>query len=271
VGENEWAGEEAVFRGDDFSASAFDFSSNMAAETAPISSSMKSKSIGTAMHGFFEHLDFGKPERFLEPETLERVFGRFGKDAVSDARKIIQDFMKQPVFLELRKARQVKREIDFVLNERRGLIHGKIDLLFEGEEGGWHILDYKTAVGDDEAARKSAYDLQMEIYALAAERILKLPVRSAVIYYLKNQKAVTLHFPDNSVGRCHCEEPQKGDAAISLKKGKIASPLARNEKMIESVSGFFDGLEKKICSLQQKILDYSNERMSKERESGEGS
>jgi len=205
VEENEWSGEEAVFYDDDFSAADF----------------------GTAMHGFFEHLDFGKPERFLEPEVLERVFGCFGKDATNNARKIIRGFMKQPVFHELKKARQVKREIDFVLNERHGLIQGKIDILFEDEKGEWHILDYKTAAGDEETARKSAYDLQLEIYALATERILKLPVRSAIIYYLKNQKAVALPFPAEKSG------------------------------------DFFDGLEKKICGLQQQILDYSNGQTKK--------
>jgi len=204
VGENEWSREEAVFLEDDFSAADF----------------------GTAMHGFFEHLDLEKPERFLEPQVLERVFGRFGQSAVSDAEKIIRGFMGQPIFAELRKARQVKREIDFILNARHGLIQGKIDILFEDEKGAWHVLDYKTAVGDEVAARKSAYDLQMEIYALAAERLLKLPVRSAMIYYLKNQKAVTIPFP------------------------------------VEKTAEFFDGLEKKICGLQQEILDYSNERMT---------
>lgn len=207
VGENEWAGEDAIFSEDDFSAADF----------------------GTAMHGFFEHLDFEKPEWSLEPEKLERIFGRFGKDAAGHARTIVLDFMKQPVFHELRKARQVKREIDFVLNERRGLIHGKIDILFEDGKGEWHILDYKTAVGDEESARKSAYDLQLEIYALAAGKILKLPVRSATIYYLKNQKAVVLPFP------------------------------------AEKAADFFDGLEKKVCGLQQKILDYSNDQMTKGR------
>jgi ATP-dependent helicase/nuclease subunit A len=206
VGENEWAGEEAILSDDDFSAADF----------------------GTAMHGFFEHWDLKRPEGSFEPEMLERVFGRFGKNAVRDARKILRDFMKQPVFRELEKAKQVKREIDFVLNGRHGLIHGKIDLLFEDPKGQWHILDYKTAAGDEEAAHNSAYDLQLEIYALAAERILKLPVRSARIYYLKNQKTVTLSFP------------------------------------AEKSTVFFNTLEEKIRGLQEKILDYSNERMTQE-------
>jgi ATP-dependent helicase/nuclease subunit A len=204
--ENEWAGESSIFSDEDFSTADF----------------------GTAMHGFFERFDFSRGEQGIQSETLERIFGRFGQEAVSDARKIILDFLKQPVFQKLRRARQVKREIDFVLNERHGLIHGKIDILFEDEEGAWHILDYKTAAGDEEAARKSAYDLQLEIYALAAERILKLAFRSSIIYYLKNQKAVTLSF-------------SQGPAAA-----------------------FFDSLEKKICDMQKQVLDYSNERMAQE-------
>ena len=206
VGENEWAGESTVLgeTEDDFSAADF----------------------GTAMHGFLEHFDFKHPEYSLEPGGLERIFGRFGKDAVSNAQKIMSDFMKQPVFGELRKARQIKREIDFVMNARRGLIHGKIDVLFEDAQGGWHILDYKTAAGDEASARKSGYDLQLEIYALAAGKILKFPVRSAIIYHLKNQKAVTQLFPTENFQAC------------------------------------LDGLEKKVCNLQQKILDYSNEQMT---------
>ncbi|MFH0986152.1 MAG: UvrD-helicase domain-containing protein [Candidatus Omnitrophota bacterium] len=213
VGESEWSGEEAIFKEDDFSAADF----------------------GTAMHGFFEHWDLKDPESALEPERLERVFGRFGGDAVKDAGKILRDFMKQPIFQELRKAKQIKREIDFVLNERHGLIHGKIDILLEDAKGHWHILDYKTAAGDEASAEKSAYDLQLEIYALAAERILKLPVRSAIIYYLKNQKAVTIPFS------------------------------------AEKTPALFDDLEKKIRDLQQRILDYSNERMLMECDFKEGS
>ena len=188
--------------------------------------SFSAADFGTAMHGFLEHLDFGHPEQSSEPETLERFFGRFGKAAVSDAQKILGDFVKQPVFKQLGKARQIKREIDFVINERRGLVQGKIDVLFEDEGGEWHLLDYKTAARDETSARKSAYDLQLEIYALAAGKILKVPVRSAIICYLKNQKVVTLPFP------------------------------------AEDFPVFLDGLEKKICGLQQRILDYSNEQMA---------
>ncbi|HNX68687.1 MAG TPA: UvrD-helicase domain-containing protein [Candidatus Omnitrophota bacterium] len=202
--ENEWAGKDPDWKGEEVRAADF----------------------GTAMHTFFEHLDLKQPELCLESGSLERLFGHFGKESVAGARELVKGFIQSPVFKQLQKARRIERETDFVLNGRHGLIYGKLDVLFEDEQGEWHILDYKTATGDEAAAKKSSYDLQLEIYALAAQKILKLPVRSGILYYLKNQKAVTLPFP------------------------------------AEKTEAFFDGLEKKICDLQHKILDYSNERMA---------
>ena len=204
VGEDEWAEEETDPEG------------------APVSPA----DFGTAMHGFFEHLDLKEPERYLERDFLERIFGGFGNEVTAEASKLIQGFFRSAVFQRLKEAKQVKREIDFVLNGRHGLIHGKIDVLFEDGKGDWHILDYKTATGDDKTARGSVYDLQIEIYALAAHKILKIPVCSGIIYYLKNQKDVTIPFAP------------------------------------ETAEGLFNELERKIFGLQEKILDYSNERIA---------
>jgi len=203
VGESDWPGEEPR---DKEEVSAADF--------------------GTAMHSFFERLDFKCPENYLKSEFLERIFGAFGKEPLAEARELIGAFIHSPVFKRLQRAKRIEREIDFVLNERHGLIHGKIDVLFQDENDAWHILDYKTASGDEEKARQSAYDLQLEVYALAAQKILKIPVRSGIIYYLKNQKSVTLPFCQAAGG------------------------------------DFLDKLEKKIGALQKKLLDYSNQKMA---------
>lgn len=180
---------------------------------------------GTAMHTFLERLDIKDPERYLEQDALERIFGGFGNAAVREARELLKGFFGSPLFKELQRAKQVRREVSFVLNERHGLIHGKLDMLFQDEKGEWHILDYKTAVGNEEAAKKSAYDLQIKIYALAAHKILHMPVRSGMIHYLKNQKTVMIPFAPGA-------------------------PAA-----------FFEEIEKEVCDLQERILDYSNERI----------
>ena len=101
-------------------------------------------------------------------------------------------------------------------------------MLFEDEKGQWHILDYKTAVGDEGSAREGGYDLQIEIYALAAHKILKVPVRSGIVYYLKNMKEVTMRFPEE-----------------------------------REAAGYFKKIEKHVCDFQEKILNFSNERQSR--------
>ncbi len=195
-------------------------------DPAPGNTLVPAADFGTAMHSFFEKVDLRDPERCLERDFLEGMFGRFGKEAIVEAGRLIRGFVRGPLFQKLRAARKIHREVDFVLNGRHGLIHGKVDVLFEDAGGDWHVLDYKTASGDGAAARADAYDLQLEIYAYAAHKILKIPVRSGIIYYLKNQNEIRLPFVAGG-----------------------------NE-------GLWDDLGQKIFDLQERILDYSNERIA---------
>ena len=181
------------------------------------------RDFGTAMHAFLECFDIRHPEKYLEEEALDRFFKRLGGEAVPKARNILKKFFSTPLFRKLQAARKVEREIDFVLNERRGLIHGKLDILFQDAEGAWHVLDFKTAEGDAATARTSGYDLQIELYALAVHRILGFTVRSGIIYYLENSSAVTLDFSGQGGGL---------------------------EKTREKITG-----------LQETILDFCNQKM----------
>lgn len=194
----------------------------LASERMVFEEDMAAADFGTAMHTFFEHFDFKHSEKYLECDFLKKIFRNFEEESIIEARKLIEKFMQGGVFKQLQRAKRIEREIDFVLNERHGLIHGKLDVLFQDEKEKWHILDYKTATGDAAAAHQSAYDLQLEMYALAAQKILQIPVCSGMIYYLKNQKSVV--FPFRKDG--------------------------------------FENLEKKINDLQKKILDYANSRIN---------
>ena len=173
-------------------------------------------------------MDLNDPGKYLEQDALERVFSGFGREDITEARKLVKAFFGSPLFRQLQRAKQVRREVDFVLNLRRGLVHGKLDVLFEDEEGEWHILDYKTALGDELSARKSGYDLQIAVYALAAHKILGVPLRSGILYYLKNNKEVVTDFPSGGQAPEH-----------------------------------FEKIEKQICALQEKILNFSNEMSAK--------
>ncbi|MBI3307653.1 MAG: UvrD-helicase domain-containing protein [Candidatus Omnitrophica bacterium] len=138
---------------------------------------MTAADFGTMVHRVLEKIDFKNPKIY------------FGEEM-----DFLKAFIQSPVFKKIQSAKAVYRELPFVLNERHGLIYGVLDLLFQDEQGGWHVLDYKTAVGSPEKVSESAYDLQIQIYALAVSRILGTAPKSGIIYFLKNQWQQTLAF-----------------------------------------------------------------------------
>ncbi len=54
-------------------------------------------------------------------------------------------------------------EVPFVLSLQEGSIRGKIDAVYEHDDGTWEIVDYKSGIRRDAQAR----DVQLEAYALA--------------------------------------------------------------------------------------------------------
>ena len=60
-------------------------------------------------------------------------------------------------------------------------------MLYQDAGGGWHVLDFKTnLVLDENLTSVSAnYEMQMLVYALAVEKILKCPPRELVLHFLR--------------------------------------------------------------------------------------
>ncbi len=141
---------------------------------------------GTAMHRVLERLDFKNPERH-SAQLVKECFRGAAEEAVTEARDLVKKFIETPLFGRLARAKILKRELPFILNERHGMIHGVIDLLFQDADGTWHVVDYKTAVGSPEKVKEAGYDLQIQIYAVAVSEILKEIPRSGILYFLKNQ------------------------------------------------------------------------------------
>ena len=66
-------------------------------------------------------------------------------------------------------------------------LQGFIDCLYRDPAGGWHIVDYKTnnitaQTLEEEGAK---YEMQMLLYALAAEKILKQPPAELALCFLR--------------------------------------------------------------------------------------
>ncbi len=151
---------------------------------------------GIRMHRALEFLDWEQPGRSVESVNLDRVFAGFSEAKRAEAAGILTGFLETDLFKEIRRSKLVRRELDFVINARRGLIDGVIDVLFQNQDGSFTVLDYKTAEGDAEKVIQRGYDLQIQIYGLAASKILKQPVSRGQVYFLKNHCAVDVPLDD---------------------------------------------------------------------------
>ena len=85
----------------------------------------------------------------------------------------------------------VREANDFVV------VQGVIDVLFV-EEDGMTILDYKTDVFPREAINDMAekYGPQVSLYALAASKLLSLPVKRVSIVFLSDGREVDIDWTE---------------------------------------------------------------------------
>jgi ATP-dependent exoDNAse (exonuclease V) beta subunit len=82
----------------------------------------------------------------------------------------------------------VHREIDFLLAwpPQRYFV-GSIDCLYQDGRGDWHLVDYKTndVTAEAVAAAAKKYEMQLYVYAMAAERTVGRTPVELVVHFLR--------------------------------------------------------------------------------------
>ncbi|MCR4935669.1 MAG: PD-(D/E)XK nuclease family protein, partial [Oscillospiraceae bacterium] len=157
---------------------------------------------GTATHSFLQYLDFARTDT---PEALESELRRVEaaghlsrEEAEAVDLRAVGALFASPLGRTLRGATDLRREFRFTLlaeardyypaaaPEDRLLLQGVVDCFYV-EDGAVTVVDYKTdRVSPDQApARAERYRPQMRAYAGALERILGLPVRKCVLWFLR--------------------------------------------------------------------------------------
>jgi ATP-dependent exoDNAse (exonuclease V) beta subunit len=111
---------------------------------------------------------------------------------VKEAQRLLTNFIDSDAYKLLETATQINREIEFVYEHHRYIIHGIIDVLFFANRQ-WHIMDYKTNRVD--FYRVEGYSLryryQMGAYAKAVEQQTgQIPV--VCLHYLHPNRLYTL-------------------------------------------------------------------------------
>ena len=115
------------------------------------------------------------------------------EDGLDEAIDLIERYLASPRWAAIARAVEVHVELEFLLPWADGgqkdgsYLQGFIDCLYRDAEGGWHLVDYKTnrVTTATVASVAAGYEMQMLVYALAAERILGTAPRELVLHFLR--------------------------------------------------------------------------------------
>jgi len=145
-----------------------------------------------------------------------------------DALAMLERFASSDLGQRLSRASRVEREFDFLMVLEDVVLRGQIDLWFEDSDGSV-IVDYKTddVTSAEAADRVKYYKLQLQLYAIAIERLTKRRPERALLYFLRPNIAIAV-----SIG-----EPALAAAAQILREFRLAQdqmdfPLHEGEHCI---------------------------------------
>jgi ATP-dependent helicase/nuclease subunit A len=139
--------------------------------------------------------------------------------ALTDAETMLRVFLTSPRFGAMTAAKELYREIEFLLawppegsDPSPVFLQGFIDNLYRDESGAWHLVDYKTNQVTPRTLAKVAadYEMQMLLYALAAETTLGVAPVELVLHFLRG--GLEYCFPWDSAAKARIR--QLIDAAI---------------------------------------------------------
>ncbi|HEX2476824.1 MAG TPA: 3'-5' exonuclease, partial [Lacipirellulaceae bacterium] len=163
--------------------------------------------LGALVHDVLARVDFAAKDvvtdirRWCEHLAAQYVLSN-AEEAAASAREMLERFAASPRAKRLTAARAIHREIEFLLAwPPDNYLHGYIDCLYQDAEGRWHLVDYKTTkvASADVARLAKQYEMQMHVYALAAERALGEPPVELALYFLR--PGVEHIFPWNDAAR----------------------------------------------------------------------
>jgi ATP-dependent helicase/nuclease subunit A len=176
--------------------------------------------LGTLVHAVLEEIDFANPDDVAERVRRlaeQHLSGDGRQQEESLAVKMIERFAASPRAAQLAGAKKVFRELEFLLAWPPGesrpdgrYLQGFIDCLYRDANGGWRLIDYKTnqVTAETLPAKAAPYQMQMLVYALAAETILKCPPAELLLCFLR--PGLEYHFDWNATARQHAIELVSG-------------------------------------------------------------
>lgn len=154
---------------------------------------------GTAVHKIMQYMDYDKIREDFDGE-IERLkeWEYISEEEAKVDTKHIKAFVKSRLFERMCSSEKLKREMKFLtflpaekingnvpenFKNEQIVVQGAVDCMFI-EDGGVVIVDFKTDRVNDEKKLIDCYAEQLNIYAMACEKITGLPVKEKIIYSL---------------------------------------------------------------------------------------
>ncbi len=174
---------------------------------AGTSESIDPLGLGTLVHAVLAEIDFVQPGRWQELVEIhaERQLLGAGSPEAEEAGRLVASFLESPRSAQLAAAKRSLAEAEFLLawpptgsEAPRNMLTGYIDRLYQDAAGGWHVVDFKTnRVARESLANNAAgYEMQMLVYAVAAEQSLGAAPRSLVLHFLRGGLEYTFDWND---------------------------------------------------------------------------
>ena len=166
-------------------------------EPAPAGAAIDPLGLGTLVHAVVEDLAAADDNSRAAIEALVRKHACLhlpeSIEQLDEPIDLVVRLAASPRWASLRAASCIHTEIEFLLAWPPGnpeaeapYIQGFIDCLYQDGDG-WHLLDYKTnrVSAESLASTVANYEMQMLVYALAVERVLKRPPVELVLHFLR--------------------------------------------------------------------------------------
>lgn len=148
---------------------------------------------GTAIHKIMQFIELkGKPDIESEIARLLAENRITENEAAAADRGVIKRFFESELYKRITSADTVKREMRFLTelpvsyyageqSNDKFIVQGAVDLCFT-EPDGAVVVDFKTDRVKDLSELKEKYSKQLDIYAVACQKIFGKPVKEKIIY-----------------------------------------------------------------------------------------
>ena len=162
---------------------------------------------GTAVHKIMQYMDFSAIKEDFEGEINRlREWEYISENEAQVDTGHIKAFVNSDIFKRMCASKDLRREMKFLtfmpaaaveenlpqhLRDENIVVQGAVDCMFV-EDGGLVIVDFKTDRVKDEKRLVDSYAEQLNIYAVACEKIMGLPVKVNIIYSLVLDRCIVV-------------------------------------------------------------------------------